>query len=110
MRGAMRRLLMGACVRLEERSRADDGARAAIAALATFVALAAAAILNRDTPLWDYETWAAETSSSKSTSFTWNHSYTSLDSPRDGRDLRRVGPRQPAYWKAENLDLFDGER
>ena len=66
-------------------------------------------MLNRDTPWFDYETWAAETSSSKSTTFTWEHSYAGLNWPRDGRELLRVRARQPAYWKAENLDIFDGD-
>ena len=65
-------------------------------------------MLNRDTPWFDYETWAAETSTSKSTTFTWEHSYDGLNWPRDGRELLRVRARQPAYWKAENLDIFDG--
>ena len=67
-------------------------------------------MLNRDTPWFDYETWALETSSSKSTSFTWDHTYDGLNWPRDGRELLRVRARQPAYWKAENLDDFDGAR
>ena len=69
----------------------------------------AAPVLNRDTPWFDYETWAQETSASKSTSFTWDHSYGALNWPRDGRELLRVRARQPAYWKAENLDDFDGD-
>ena len=34
--------------------------------------------------------------------------YGGLNWPRDGRELLRVRARQPAYWKAENLDEFDG--
>ena len=67
-------------------------------------------MLNRDQPWFDYETWAAETSTSKSTTFTWSHSYDGLNWPRDGRELLRVTAQRPAYWKAENLDLFDGEK
>ena len=61
--------------------------------MATLVALMAAPVLNRDTPWFDYETWAQETSASKSTSFTWNHSYGALNWPRDGRELLRVRAR-----------------
>jgi transglutaminase-like putative cysteine protease len=77
--------------------------------VATLVALIAAPVLNRTEPWFDYESWALETSSSKSTSFTWNHSYGPLDWPRDGRELLRVRAQRPAYWKAENLDDFDGQ-
>ena len=52
-------------------------------------------MLNRDTPWFDYETWAAETSASKSTTFTWDHSYGRLNWPRDGRELLRVARRSP---------------
>ena len=38
----------------------------------------------------------------------WNHSYGALNWPRDGRELLRVRASTPAYWKAENLDDFDG--
>ncbi len=99
---------MVAFLRLEKLRRPDSAAAGALVVLATLVALMAAPVLNRDTPWFDYETWAQETSASKSTSFTWNHSYGALNWPRDGRELLRVRARQPAYWKAENLDDFDG--
>ena len=61
---------MVAFLRLEKLRRPDSPAAVALAVVATLVALVAAPLLNRDTPWFDYETWAAETSSSKSTSFT----------------------------------------
>jgi MYXO-CTERM domain-containing protein len=108
LRGAIFTLLMVAFLRLEKLRRPDSLAAGALAVVATLVALVAAPVLNRDTPWFDYETWAQETSSSKSTSFTWNHTYGALNWPRDGRELLRVKAKQPAYWKAENLDEFDG--
>ncbi|HWK27526.1 MAG TPA: transglutaminaseTgpA domain-containing protein [Solirubrobacter sp.] len=109
VRGAVFTLLMVAFLRLERLRRPDALAAGALAVLATLAAFAVAPILNRDAPWWDYETWAAETSASKSTSFTWDHSYTGLNWPRDGRELVRVRAKQGAYWKAENLDDFDGQ-
>ncbi len=106
--GAVFTLLVVAFLRLEKLRRPDSPAAVALAVLATLAALVAAPVLNRDTPIFDYETWALETSSSKSTSFSWDHSYAGLNWPRDGRELLRVTARQPAYWKAENLDEFDG--
>ena len=106
--GAIFTLLVIAFLRLERLRRPDALGAAALALTATLVALIAAPVLNRDTPWFDYETWALETSSSKSTSFSWDHSYGALNWPRDGRELLRVRARQPAYWKAENLDDFDG--
>lgn len=110
LRGAVLTLLVVAYLRLEKLQRPDSLAAAGLAIVATLVALIAAPLLNRDGPWFDYESWALETSASKSTTFTWDHSYTGLNWPRDGRELLRVRARQPAYWKAENLDAFDGRR
>ena len=108
-RGAVFTLLMVAFLRLEKLRRPDSPAAAVLAVVATLVALLAAPLLNRDAPWFDYETWAAETSSSKSTSFTWDvQNYGGLNWPRDGRELIRVKARTPAYWKTQNLDDFDG--
>ena len=109
LRGAVFTLLMVAFLRLEKLRRPDSLAAAALAVLATLVALGAAPILNRDTPWFDYETWAADTSASKSTSFSWDvQTYGGLNWPRDGRELIRVKAKRPAYWKTTNLDAFDG--
>jgi len=110
LRGALFTLLMVAFLRLEKLRRTDALTAGALALSATFVAFAAAPILNRDQPWFDYETWAAETSTSKSTTFSWDHNYNGLNWPRDGRELLRVAAQRPAYWKAQNLDIFDGEK
>jgi transglutaminase-like putative cysteine protease len=73
-------------------------------------ALIAAPALNQNQPWFDYEAWALETSASKTDVFSWDHSYGPLTWPRDGRELLRVKARFPSYWKAENLDEFDGFR
>ena len=81
---------MVAFLRLEKLRRTDTLAAAGLALTATLVAFVVAPALNRDQPWFDYETWASETSSSKSTSFTWEHDYNGLHWPRDGRELLRV--------------------
>src|SRR4051812_28645015 len=133
LRGAVFTLLMVCFLRLEKLRMPDAGAAGAVpprrgglapgaappadrrqprAGLLTLgavvLALVAAPLLNRDNPWWDYETWALETSASKSTAYTWDHTYGPLTWPRDGRELLRVKAQRPAYWKTENLDAFDG--
>ena len=104
-------LLVLAFLRLEKLRLPDGRRRPRCSRVGVAVAaLIVAPALNRDTPWCDYETWALDTAASKSTSFTWNHDYGPLDWPRDGRELLRVKAKQPAYWKAENLDVFDGGR
>jgi transglutaminase-like putative cysteine protease len=108
LRGALLALLVLAYLRLE-RLRAGDGRAAALVGCAgAVVALVLAPVLDGAKPWWDYENWAQDAATQKSTSFTWNQDYQPLTWPRDGRELLRVTSRLPAYWKAENLDLFDG--
>jgi transglutaminase-like putative cysteine protease len=109
-RGALLTVLMLAFLRLERVGVRDAPGAAAVTALAAVLALMLAPALDRDTPWWDYETWALSTASSKSTAFAWDHDYGPLDWPRDGRELLRVKARIGTYWKADSLDLFDGHR
>jgi transglutaminase-like putative cysteine protease len=99
-----------AFLRLETLRMPDTGAAAWLALGTIVLGLAVAPALNRSQPWFDYEDWALETSASKSDTFSWNHTYGTLTWPRDGRELLRVRARRPAYWKAENLDTFDGRR
>ena len=72
------------------------------------MALVLAPALDGRQPWWDYENWALSASTTRTTSFAWDHDYSPLDWPRDGRELLRVQARQPAYWKAQDLDAFAG--
>lgn len=40
--------------------------------------------------------------------FNWAQTYGPLDWPRQGSDVMSVQARFPSYWKAEDLDLFNG--
>jgi transglutaminase-like putative cysteine protease len=110
LRGALLALLVLGFLRLE-RLRLNEAGAAALLAVGTVVAaLIVAPAIDGDSPWWDYESWALDTASSRSTAFSWNHDYGPLDWPRDGREMLRVKAKQPAYWKAESLDVFDGDR
>ncbi len=111
LRGALLVLLMLAFLRLE-RVHPRDARSAGVAGLGVAVlALGVAPVLDGPSPWWDYETWALSAATSKTTAFSWDHDYGPLDWPRDGRELLRVRPQKgvAAYWKAENLDVFDGQ-
>ena len=79
-----------------------------MAAGAAIAALAIAPAIDGGRPWWDYERWALDTAGDRAVVFTWNHDYSPLDWPRDGRELLRVKASIPAYWKAADLDVFDG--
>jgi transglutaminase-like putative cysteine protease len=110
LRGALLALLVLAFLRLERLRLTEAGAAAVLATGTAIAALIVAPALDGDAPWWDYETWALSTASSRSTTFSWDHDYGPLDWPRDGREMLRVTAKQAAYWKAQQLDVFDGER
>jgi transglutaminase-like putative cysteine protease len=108
LRGAILALLMLGFLRLEKLRVSDAGAGAAVATAAAIAALVAAPLLDAREPWFDYENWAVETAATRAVSFSWDHDYSPLDWPRDGREMLRVKARIPSYWKARDLDIFDG--
>jgi transglutaminase-like putative cysteine protease len=108
LRGALLALLMLAFLRLEKLRVRDAPAAGAIAVAAAIGALVAAPALDGRDPWFDYESWAVETAGAQAVSFSWDHDYSPLDWPRDGRELLRVKAQEGAYWKARDLALFDG--
>ena len=108
LRGALLALLMLAFLRLEKLRVRDAPAAGAVAVAAAIGALVAAPALDGRDPWFDYESWAIETAGAQSVAFRWDHDYSPLDWPRDGRELLRVKAAEGAYWKASDLSLFDG--
>jgi transglutaminase-like putative cysteine protease len=80
------------------------------AALAALGGLALAPRIDGGRSWLDYESIAESLAKSDTVVFDWNHSYGPLDWPRDGTVMLRVKAPRPSYWKAENLDIFDGLR
>ena len=108
LRGALLALLVVAFLRVEKLRVRDVPAAGVAVVAAAIAALIAAPLLDGREPWWDYESWALETAGTRSVTFSWDHDYSPLDWPRDGRELLRVRARFPAYWKASDLDIFDG--
>jgi protein-glutamine gamma-glutamyltransferase len=80
---------------------------AGLAAIATAAVIALPlATVGPNRPLLDYRSWGFL--STDAISFDWDHSYGSLDWPQRGSLLFRVSSDDPLYWKATNLDSFDG--
>jgi hypothetical protein len=108
MRGAVLAVLVVAFLRIDKLRVRDVRLATVVTGLVALGGLIAAPALDGRTPWWDYESWALEASTSKTTAFSWDHTYGPLKWPRDGREMLRVRAKRPAYWKAENLDAFDG--
>lgn len=91
------------------RLRAKEAGAAAVTVLAVgLLALPAAARLDGETAVIDYQSW--NWFGGKDVTFDWSHSYGPLDWPREGTTLLHVRSDRPLYWKAETLDTFDGFR
>ena len=100
-------LLLALFLWLERVERRNWALAAALVAATAFAGLLAAPRLD-GTALVDYEQLAQSLSPAVTTTYTWNHTYGPLDWPRDGREVLRVRAPERAYWKAANLNVFDG--
>ena len=110
LRGAVFAALAAAFLWLERVPRsAATGAAAALAAVLA-AGLVAAPAIDRRGPWLDYERIAQSFAPAGSVRFDFSHEYGPIDWPRDGRELLRIRARRSAYWKAENIDEFDGLR
>lgn len=67
-------------------------------------------IVDRADPAIDVQDIASKLQPEQPDRFNWSHGYGPLDWPRDGTVLARITStdNQPAYWKAEDLEFFDG--
>jgi len=109
-RGAAFAVLLAAFLWLEALPRSGAGAGLAAVAAAVLVGLLAAPALDARRSWVDYEELAQSLAPAAGLTFDFNHRYGPIDWSRDGREVLRVRARSPAYWKAENLDSFDGLR
>ena len=57
---------------------------------------------------FDYRAWAGGAAARRVDTFAWNQNYGPLHWPRRGRVVLTVQAPRPDYWKAEDLDVFDG--
>jgi transglutaminase-like putative cysteine protease len=103
-------LLLGAFLWGERLRPAQVRLAVALGLCATALSVVVAPVLDGRRPLLDYERIADELRPASAVTFAWTHGYRPLEWPRDGREVLRVRARTPAYWKAANLDRFDGVR
>jgi transglutaminase-like putative cysteine protease len=80
----------------------------AIAGLAGIGAVVAAPGLDQHKPWLNYQALAGTFAPAHVETFDWTQSYGPLHWPRNGREILDVKAAHPDYWKAENLDVFNG--
>jgi transglutaminase-like putative cysteine protease len=81
---------------------------AALLAVALAGALPLAAVADRGEPWFDYRAFAEGLGPDDPVRFSWNQEYGPIDWPRDGNEVMRIKSEDPHYWKAADLDEFDG--
>jgi hypothetical protein len=93
-----------------ERVRAGAGAAAVgIVALAGVVGAVAAPRIDGRSPWVNYRAWAGTAVPVHLDTFNWNQTYGPLRWPQNGHEVLTVqAQRSGEYWKAEDLDTFNG--
>lgn len=64
--------------------------------------------IDQHRPWVDYRAWAGTAAPRHLDTFSWNQSYGPLHWPRTGHVVLTVAAARGDYWKAEDLDLFNG--
>jgi transglutaminase-like putative cysteine protease len=108
MQGLVLFVLLAAFMWGERVRRPAAGGAVALVALAGVVATIAAPSLDQRRPWLDYRAWAGTLVSVKLDTFDWNQRYGPLNWPRSGHEVLYVRAARADYWKAENLDVFNG--
>ena len=106
--GALLVLLVCAWLWLPSIERGRGVAAGFAVAAAALVALPAAALVDPGRGLVDYRHW--NLFSAQGLSFRWDQSYGPLEWPQKGTLMFEVASEKVHYWKAANLDTFDGVR
>jgi transglutaminase-like putative cysteine protease len=108
--GVVFTVLLGALLWGDRIERAHAAAASAFLVAALGAGLIAQPRLDAAEPWIDYEAVVESLSTPPSVGFNWEHGYGPLDWPRENRVMLRVATVNPAYWKALDLETFDGTR
>jgi transglutaminase-like putative cysteine protease len=79
-----------------------------LAAAAGLVAVVVAPRLDLHKPLLNYRAWTGALIHRHLDAFDWNQTYGPLNWPHSGHPVLQVNATRADYWKAENLDVFNG--
>jgi transglutaminase-like putative cysteine protease len=108
LQGLLLFALLAAFMWGERIPRADRGAVVGLCALAGLGALIIGPSLDQHRAWVDYESFAGQLAPSNVDTFNWSQTYGPINWPRRGRTVMDVAGRTSSYWKAQNLDVFDG--
>jgi transglutaminase-like putative cysteine protease len=101
-------VLLAAFLWAERLHRRTATAAIALALLAGVAGAIAAPRLDPHHALVNYRAWAGGLARHKVDAFVWNQTYGPLKWPRTGHEVLTVNADRGDYWKATNLDVFNG--
>ncbi len=101
-------VLLAAFLWGERVRRQSTGSALAAVMTAGVVAAVAAPHIDQRSPWIDYRAWAGSIAHRQVDAFNWNQTYGPLRWPHVGHQVLTVRARTADYWKAENLDVFNG--
>jgi len=84
------------------------GAALSLLVVAGIVGLVAAPLIDSGKPWLNYEKWSSVASTEHLASFSWNQTYGPLHWPQNGNQVLTIRADAAQYWKAANLDDFNG--
>jgi transglutaminase-like putative cysteine protease len=88
--------------------RESAGTALLVAVLAGVVAAILAPRLDQHKAWVNYRAWAGTPAAARIDAFDWNQTYGPLHWPHTGHEVLTVKAGKRDYWKAEDLDYFDG--
>ena len=92
-----------------ERVRSEAlGTAVAVAAVAGIAGALVAPGLDSHKPWVNFRAWAGTVTRPRIDAFDWNQTYGPLHWPHSGHTVLTVAAEHADYWKAENLDVFNG--
>lgn len=103
-------VLLAAFLWLERLPRAHVLFAVTLLAIAAGVGAVGVTSLDRKEPWVDAQKLVGALDRPDPARFDWSQSYGPLDWPRTGREVVRIKSPVQTYWKAQNLDGFDGVR
>ena len=110
MQGLLLFVLLAAFMWGERVRSAAAASAVGVIALAGVAGAIAAPRIDQHSPWVDYRAWAGTTVPVHVDTFNWNQTYGPLRWPQTGHEVFTVGASQANrdYWKAEDLDTFNG--
>ncbi len=108
LQGLLLFALLAAFMWAERVRRGALGSAIGIVALAGVAGAIAAPRIDQGSPWVDYRAWAGTLASRHIDTFNWSQTYGPLRWPQAGHQVLTVQATRSDYWKAEDLDTFNG--